>query len=1168
MLGLISIEQIIYLQYHLRLLKGDIFMIRNFKRVLVANRGEIAIRVFRACQELGIRTVAIYSEEDKTSLFRTKADESYQIGKNKGPVEAYLGIEEIINLALKKGVDAIHPGYGFLSENADFVRKCGEVGIQFIGPTADVIEKMGDKINSKIIARSVGVNTIPGSESVFKDEIRALKYVQKIGCPVMLKAASGGGGRGMRIVKNEDVLIKEFRNAKNEAKKAFGNDDIFIEKYLENPKHIEVQILADGQGNIYHLYERDCSIQRRHQKLIEFTPAMALSKEKRGEIAKDALKIAGAVNYRSAGTVEFLVDKYGGHYFIEMNPRIQVEHTVTEMVTGIDIVQSQVLIAQGYSLDSPEIGIKSQDDIELRGCSIQCRVTTEDPANNFIPDTGVLEQYRTSSGFGIRLDGGNGYTGSTISPYFDSLLVKIISWSRTFDDAISKAIRSVEETKIKGVKTNVDFLINVLNHEIFRKGGCDTGFVERNPDLVDTVPRADRQLKLIKYLGEKIVNETKGQKNYFDVPLIPRVEKNEDLSGTKQILEKEGADNLVKWIKENKKLLLTDTTYRDAHQSLMATRMRTIDMLKIAHSISVLAKDLFSLEMWGGATFDVAYRFLKESPWKRLIKLRKEIPNIMFQMLLRGANGVGYKNYPDNVIREFIKESAAAGIDVYRIFDSLNWLKGMEIAIEEVLKNDKVAEACVCYTGDILDETRKKYDLNYYIKKAKELESTGIHILGIKDMAGLLKPYAAYKLIKVLKEEISIPIHLHTHDTSGNGVATILMAAEAGVDIVDTAFDTMSGLTSQPSLNSVVAALNNTERDTGIELGNIQSISDYWGAVRPVYEQFESDLKSVTAEIYKYEIPGGQYSNLRPQVESLGLAHRFKDIKVMYNKVNDMLGDIVKVTPSSKVVGDMAIFMVQNSLTPENIYEEGGDKTFPDSVISYFKGMIGQPPGGFPERLQRLVLKGEKAIVDRPGEFLEEEDFEQIENYLKNNYQIEADKKDILSFALYPRVFENYLCYLEEYGDLSKMGSDIYFHGLYEGETCEIEIEEGNTHVFKLLETGKIDDQGDRKVVFEVNGFRRAIKIHDKGSTIKKNTEKILMADPDNKQEIGSSIPGKVIKVLVEEGQRVEEGQSLMIVEAMKMETNITAQIPGEIVSIYVNEGQQIKSGELLIKLE
>ncbi len=1143
-------------------------MINKFKRVLVANRGEIAIRIFRACHELGIRTVAIYSEEDRKALYRTKADESYLIGKNKGPIEAYLDIEEIINLALKKGVDAIHPGYGFLAENPEFVKKCDEVGIELIGPTAEMMEKLGDKIQAKLLAKSLGVPTIPGTGKPVTSDEEALEFVRETGFPVMLKAAAGGGGRGMRIVRQEEDLIEAYHSARDEARKSFGIEDIFIEKYLEKPKHIEVQILGDNYGNIVHLYERDCSIQRRHQKLIEFTPAFSLSEESRQEIARDALKLAESVNYRNAGTAEFLVDRYGNHYFIEMNPRIQVEHTVSEMVTGIDILQSQILIAQGYALDSDEIAIYSQEDIKPRGYSIQCRVTTEDPSNNFIPDTGILEHYRTSSGFGIRLDGGNGYNGSVISPYFDSLLVKIISWSRTFEDAARKAIRSIDELKVKGVRTNTDFLINVLNHEVFLQGECDTGFIEYHPDLVNILPKADRELKVLKYLGEKVVNETKGKKSDFDVPVVPKVEVPGDISGTKQIFDNAGAEGLIDWIKNQRSLLLTDTTFRDAHQSLMATRMRTVDMIKVARATSVLAGDLFSLEMWGGATFDVAYRFLKESPWVRLEELRERIPNILFQMLLRGSNGVGYKNYPDNVIRDFIKESADSGIDLYRIFDSLNWLKGMEVAVDEVIKNGKIAEACLCYTGDILDTSRQKYNLDYYIQVAREIENMGTHILGVKDMAGLLKPYAAYKLIQALKDEVSIPIHLHTHDTSGNGVATIMMAAEAGVDIVDTAFNTMSGLTSQPALNSIAAALKNTERDPGFKLDGIQKISNYWGAVRPVYEQFESDLKSGTAEIYKYEIPGGQYSNLRPQVESLGLGYRFNEVKEMYKKVNEMLGDIIKVTPSSKVVGDLAIFMVRNGLTPENIYDKAKDMAFPDSVISYFKGMIGQPPGGFPERLQKLILKNEKPVTGRPGALLEPEDFDKIEGHLKENYKIVPSKKDVLSYALYPGVFEDYLEYKEEYGDLSHMGSDIYFHGLFEGETCEVEIEEGKILIIKLLEIGKLDEKGNRKVVFEVNGFRREIQIHDEGSDIRNEVVSVPMADPDNELEIGSSIPGTVTRVLIEPGDEVEENQSLLIIEAMKMETNITAPVSGTISSVLAREGQQVESGELLVKFK
>ncbi|MDP4143494.1 MAG: pyruvate carboxylase [Bacillota bacterium] len=1141
---------------------------KEFKRVLVANRGEIAIRVFRACKELGIRTVAIYSNEDKYALFRTKADEAYLVGENKGPVEAYLNIEEIISIALKKGVDAIHPGYGFLSENAEFAKKCEEAGIEFIGPTAEMMDKLGDKIKSKMVAKQVGVPTIPGYEENVKSVEEAKILAKECGYPIMLKAVAGGGGRGMRIVRSEDELASAFMSAKNEAKKAFGNDVMFMEKYLEKPKHIEVQVLGDKHGNIVHLYERDCSIQRRHQKVVEFTPAFSLSEEKRQEICNDALKIAKSVGYRSAGTLEFLVDMHGNHYFIEMNPRIQVEHTITEMVTGIDIVQSQILVAQGYSLDSPEIGIHSQEAIKPRGYSIQCRITTEDPANNFAPDTGKIEVYRTSSGFGIRLDGGNGFAGAEISPYYDSLLVKNISWANTFKDCVRKSIRAIDETNIVGVKTNIGFLINVLNHPTFLNGECHTGFIDENPALIDVVPQADDESRVLKFIGQKVVNETSGIKKEYDVPVVPQVEVPSDLSGTKQILDTEGTAGLVKWIKAQNKLLLTDTTMRDANQSLMATRVRTTDMLKVANAAAVYGKDLFSMEMWGGATFDVAYRFLNESPWERLAELRKRIPNVLFQMLIRGANAVGYKNYPDNIIREFIKESANSGIDVFRIFDSLNWLKGMEVSIEEVLKSGKVAEACICYTGDILDDRKSKYNLDYYVNLAKEIEKTGAHILGIKDMSALLKPHAAHKLISALKQEVGMPIHLHTHDTTGNGVATVLMAAEAGVDIVDTAFNSMSGLTSQPALNSVVAAMKNTRRDTGIDLRGIQEISDYWAAVRPVYDQFESELKSGSAEIYEYEIPGGQYSNLKPQVESFGLGHKFNEIKAMYKVVNEMVGDIVKVTPSSKMVGDFAIFMVQNDLTPENIYEKAANMAFPDSVVSYFKGMMGQPMAGFPEKLQKLVLKGEEPITCRPGELLPDEDFDKIAEYLKEKYSIEPDMKAVLSYALYPDVYEGYLKYISQFGDLSRLGSDIFFHGLTEGETCEAKVSEGKTFMIKLLEVGKLDLEGNRRLVFEVNGNRREIKVKDKNSKRVEEAFTSKMADTSNPAEVGSPIPGNVLTILVKEGDSVKENQPLAIVEAMKMETQVTASVAGVVEAIHVKEGQQVKAGELLMNLK
>lgn len=1139
---------------------------QRFKRVLVANRGEIAIRIFRACHELGIRTVAIYSTEDKNSLFRMKADESYLIGKNKGPIETYLNIDEIIKVAKKKAVDAIHPGYGFLSENAEFARKCEEAGIAFIGPPGDVIEKMGDKIKSKLMAIEAGVPVIPGIEHPIHTEKEAKALATEIGYPVILKAAAGGGGRGMRIVRSEDQVISEYRSARNEAKKAFGIDDIFIEKYIENPKHIEVQILGDRFGNIVHLYERDCSIQRRHQKIIEFTPALSITEVQRQAICEDALKISRHVGYVNAGTVEFLVDAKGEHFFIEMNPRIQVEHTITEMVTGIDIVQSQILVAEGFALDSDRIGIRKQSDISLRGHAIQCRVTTEDPSNNFAPDTGRIDVYRTGSGFGIRLDGGNGFTGSVISPYYDSLLVKVTSHSRTFDDAIAKSIRAIREIAIGGVKTNTAFLINVLNHDTFRKGLCDTSFIEKNTELFDIEVKSDDELHVLRYIGEKVVNETKGAKRAFDVPQVPKVSGTAP-AGTKQILDQYGAEGLVKWVQGQQKLLLTDTTMRDAHQSLMATRVRTQDMEKIAKATAHLGKDLFSLEMWGGATFDVAYRFLKESPWERLEAMRRKVPNVLLQMLIRGANGVGYTNYPDNVIRELIRESAQGGIDVFRIFDSLNWLKGMEVAVDEVLLSGKVAEGCICYTGDILDESRDKYSLKYYVRMAKDLEKMGVHILGIKDMSALLKPYAAFKLVKALKEEIGIPIHLHTHDTSGNGVSTILMAAEAGVDIADTAFNSMAGLTSQPALNSVVAALKNTDRDTGIDADAIQKIDDYWSAVRPVYEVFESDLKSTTAEIYKYEIPGGQYSNLKPQVESFGLGHRFDEVKEMYKTVNEMVGDIIKVTPSSKMVGDLGIFMVQNGLTAENIYEKGKNLSYPDSVVDYFKGMMGQPEGGFPEKLQKLVLKDEPFITNRPGELLPAVDFEQARKHLKEKFNIEPTMKDLIGWALYPKVVEDYFKFRKDYGDLSHMGSDVFFHGLAEGETCEVEVE-NHVLVIKLLEVGKLDDESNRKVVFEVNGNRREIKIHDVAGEKKSvRANAVQLADSNNPQEVGASIPGTVTKILVNEGDSVTEGQELAVVEAMKMETMVTAKMSGIIDAIHVNENQRVESGELLMVL-
>ena len=1140
-------------------------MLKKFNKVLVANRGEIAIRIFRACSELGIKSVGIYSKEDKYGLFRTKADESYLIGEDKGPIDAYLDIDGIIDLAKRKNVDAIHPGYGFLSENPEFVRKCEENGIVFIGPSASIMNMMGDKINSKQIAKAVGVSTIPGIDEPIKSAEKAKEIAREIGYPIMLKASNGGGGRGMRIVYNESDLKIEYETACSESKKAFGEDIIFIEKYIANPKHIEVQILGDKKGNIVHLHERDCSVQRRHQKIIEYAPAFSLDEKLREQICNDAIKIAKHVGYVNAGTLEFLVNDNGEHYFIEMNPRIQVEHTVTEMVTGVDIVQSQILIAQGYRLDSYEINIKSQDDVEIRGYSIQCRITTEDPKNKFMPDTGKIQVYRTGSGFGIRLDGGNGFTGANISPYYDSLLVKTISWDRTFKGAINKTIRSIKEFRVRGVKTNIGFLVNVLNNPIFIDGKCSTKFIDENPDLFEIRESKDRGTKLLQFIGNVVVNENKcNEKPSFDSLYTPKLDKIIiPTEGSRDLFNRLGKEKYIEKIKNDKKLLITDTTMRDAHQSLLATRLRTYDLLKVASPTNEYMKDLFSLEMWGGATYDVAYRFLKESPWIRLQKLREVIPNIMFQMLFRASNGVGYKNYPDNVIEQFIKESADNGIDVFRIFDSLNWIENMKPSISAALDTGKIVESSICYTGDILDKSKSKYNLEYYIKMAQELEELGSDIICIKDMAGLLKPYAAYTLVKELKNNIKVPIHLHTHDTSGNGVATCLMAAEAGVDIVDGALETMAGLTSQPSLNAIIEALKNTERDTHIDLYGYEEVGNYYKDLRKIYSKFESGLCNPSAEIYKYEIPGGQYTNLKPQAESLGLVNKFDLVKEMYKEANHILGDIIKVTPSSKVVGDLAIFMTKNKLTKDNIIEEGEKLSFPDSVLDYCKGMIGQPEGGIPKDIQKVVLKGETPIDVRPGTLIPKEDFDSVKKYLDEKFNMNTNIKNILSYTLYPKVYEDYLKHLQSYNDISKLESHVYFYGLNKGEECEVEIEEGKILTIKLIDIGDVKENGYRTISFELNGMIREIEIKD--NNYSGNIKDIVKADMNDPLQIGASIPGKVVKVLVDNDEEVKQNQPLIIIEAMKMETIIVAKTNGKIKSINVSQDELVKDKQLLI---
>ena len=1137
---------------------------KEIQKVLVANRGEIAIRIFRACHDLGIHTVAIYSNEDTYSLFRTKADEAYLVGEKKSPLGAYLDIPGIIGLAKRRGVTAIHPGYGFLSENADFARACEENGILFIGPSSKVLGQMGDKLSAKEIAISCGVPIIPGCTEPLQDAEDAVEKAVSFGFPVILKAAAGGGGRGMRRCDSPEEVRTAYELVHSEAEKAFGCGDIFMEKYLVEPKHIEVQILADQHGNVYHLGERDCSLQRRYQKVVEFAPAWSVPKETVEALRRDAVKIARSVGYVSAGTVEFLVDKNGGYYFIEMNPRIQVEHTVTEMVTGVDIVRSQILIAAGYPLSHPEIGLNRQEDVHVDGYAIQCRVTTEDPANNFAPDNGKITAYASSGGFGVRLDGGNADVGTVISPYYDSLLVKVTSWDHNFPAACRKAARAINEVRVRGVKTNIPFVTNILAHPDFVAGRCHTKFIDETPELFDIVDSRDRATRVLRYIAEIQVANPNAERHQYDTPRFPQPQAPLG-PGLKQLLDEKGPKAVSQWVLEQKKLLLTDTTMRDAHQSLLATRMRTRDMVKGADGVADILRDCFSLEMWGGATFDVAYRFLHESPWERLRLLREKIPNIPFQMLLRGSNLVGYANYPDNLVRSFIKEAAERGIDVFRVFDSLNWVPSMEVAMDEVLNQNKLLEATMCYTGDILDPAKDKYTLKYYVDLAKELEHRGAHMLAIKDMSGLLKPYAAKKLVSTLKQEIGIPIHLHTHDTTGNQVAALLMAAEAGVDVVDAACAPLAGLTSQPSLDALVAALQGTERDTGLDLRRVQELSNYWADVRLRYESFDHGLKTSTTDIYRYEIPGGQYTNLRPQVESLGLGDRFEEVKEMYKTVNDMLGDPVKVTPSSKVVGDLAIFMVQNDLTPENIVERGKALAFPDSVVSYFKGMMGQPAWGFPEDLQKVVLKGEEPITCRPGKLLPPVDFDQLEQEVRK-FRNDPERKDLISYAMYPKVYEDFCRHRKEYGYITRMGSHVFFNGMALGETNKINIEDGKTLVIKYLGLGDHNDDGTINVQFELNGMRREVAVRDPNASEK--TRQVVQADESDPRQVGASIPGMVSKLHVQPGDTVEENQVLMTIEAMKMETAVTARTAGKVREIRVKEGQAVKAKELLMLLD
>jgi pyruvate carboxylase len=1141
------------------------------KKLLALNRSEIAIRILRAANELGLRTVAIYSKEDRLALHRFKADEAYLVGEGKGPVEAYLDVEGIVALAKEKGVDAIHPGYGFLSENPALPRACERAGIAFVGPSADLLDLLGDKTAARRLAQQAGIPCVPGSGEAVTSEKHAAKIAAEIGYPLIVKAAFGGGGRGMRVVDKPEDFAGKLEEARQESAAAFGNDAVFLERYVGRAKHIEVQILGDGHGNILHLYERDCSVQRRHQKVVEVAPAVSLAPHIRIELADAAVTLARAAGYTNAGTVEFLVDADTGEwYFIEVNPRIQVEHTVTEMVTGIDLVRCQIQIAQGLTLHGPEMNLPPQDRVPLYGYALQCRITTEDPANGFVPDYGKISTYRSPAGFGIRLDGGSAYSGSVITPFYDSLLVKTTAWGREFSHACQRMDRCLREFRVRGVKTNIPFLENVVNHPDFQAGNVSTRWLEQTPALFKFAARQDRATKLLGYLADVIVNgnpQVAGKAaptRRRPAPLPPH-DASEAPHGTRQLLRDLGPEGFAAWTAGQKKLLLTDTTFRDAHQSLLATRVRTYDMLRIANFISHKLHDLYSLEMWGGATFDVTMRFLHEDPFARLRHLREAIPNICFQMLLRASNAVGYTAYPDNAVAEFIYEASAQGIDIFRIFDSLNWLPNMKASMQAVRKTHSVCEAAICYTGDILDPKRDKYPLAYYVKMAKELERMGAHVLAIKDMAGLCRPYAAEKLVKALRQAVGIPIHFHTHDTSGLNAASILRAADAGVHVADAAISAMSGTTSQPNLNSIVAALAHTKRETGLDLDALNQCADYWEIVREFYAPFDTGPKSGSAEVYLHEMPGGQYTNLKEQAESMGLGARWHEIARTYAAVNMAFGDIVKVTPSSKVVGDMAIFLVNHNMTMHQFEQCTPDHnlTLPSSVIDMFMGSLGEPAGGWPKRLQKIILKGAKPRRGRPGAQLPPIDLEETAAAVEKKIGRTPVRDEVLSYLMYPDVFLKFARARQNWGDVDVLPTPQFYYGMERGSEMAVELEPGKALVIKFLTIGEPHPDGNRTVFFELNGQPREVSIRDRALEV---TEKAKpKADPSQPGQIGAPIPGVVSTVAVELNQKLKKGDRLLVMEAMKMQSTVYAPIAGTVTQLLVTPGQQVEAKDLLL---
>jgi pyruvate carboxylase len=1144
---------------------------RPITKLLVANRSEIAIRVFRSAHELGIRTVAIYAHEDRFALHRFKADEAYLVGKPGEPLRSYLDIESIVALAKNHGVDAIHPGYGFLSENPAFAAACEKAGITFVGPRVELLQMLGDKTAARDLAKRAGVPILAGSPKPVTSPADALAIAKELGWPVILKAAHGGGGRGMRVVRGEDELAVALESAQRESKTAFGSAAVFVEKFIQRARHIEVQLLGDLHGNLVHLFERDCSVQRRHQKVVEIAPAPNLPQKTRDAICEAALAIGRTSKYENAGTVEFLVDAdTGKFFFIEVNPRIQVEHTVTEEITGIDIVRRQLRVAEGWKLSDPQIGLGDQAAIKSMGTAVQCRVTTEDPENRFLPDYGRITAYRSASGMGIRLDAGSAFSGAVVTPYFDSLLVKVTARGLTLEEAAGHVERCLQEFRVRGVKTNIPFLVNLVTHPEFLAGKCTTRFIDETPTLFDFPVRKDRATKLLEYLADVIVNgnalvkgrATAVRRHAAPVPDYDRFAA--PPAGTRTKLQELGPAKFAAWVRSQKHLLVTDTTMRDAHQSLLATRMRTHDMLAVADAYARLASGFFSLEMWGGATFDTSMRFLKECPWDRLLLLRERIPNVLFQMLLRASNAVGYTNYPDNVVQAFVKESAAAGIDVFRVFDPLNWVPNMKVAIDAVVESGAICEAAICYTGDVLDPKRTKYSLDYYVKLGKELEKLGAHMLAIKDMAGLCKPFAAGKLVAALRAEIGIPIHFHTHDTSGAQMATLLEAARNGASVVDAAFAPFAGLTSQPNLNALVDATRHTPLDSGLDPEPLRQLAHYWAAVRDHYTAFECDMKAPDADLYLHEMPGGQFTNLLEQAKALGLGDRWEEVCRAYADVNHLLGDIVKVTPTSKSVGDLALMLVTNGLHASDLLSDARELAFPESVIDLVAGRMGQPPGGFPPAVVKRIVRDGKVVTGRPGESLPPADFHAAGKKTAEIVGHIASPREVLSWLLYPRVFEDYARHAAKYSDVSVLPTPAFLEGLVPGEELGVEIEPGKTLVIRLLTVGEPHADGTRTVFFELNGQPRSVSIADK--SLEAKVQRRPKAVAGDAREVGAPMPGLVVTVAVRPGDVVTKGQKLLSLEAMKMETTVYAERDGKLAEVLVTPGTPVEAGELLAR--